>query len=430
MKKIILFLYVSIVQISFGQCIDLTVGQHISGDPLFRLDKGDIVQICPDSKIISFGGTTLYILNKVGFGSTLTYDFKMDNVYYSPKYGEIQINTDTKKFAISLISGNQGAWTYLNEADIQSQYEEEQKKIKEEINLKISIDKKTYSQIDQALNDDNIELAITKLNSLNYPKGYPRYNEFVKKQNEFLESEDLKIIDSIKLSLNKGEINNAIEEYSKLSVPDSNIKNLIQTAINSKTYEEVKTLSNDLSGRIIKDYSSLFSDLPNGQYSLSLDKKGVVTILDSTKSNPKQICTNKNYLIIDGFEFPINYEGKVIISSEYSRNNLEDSTRYIFAEKYKRKDLYVSVKGFYYAGKFGAPLSAKIVDKPQFISTKLGKNEVSIENLYLVQKKANGILINQSKLWQKDKSVPLKSGIGRKIVKSITAPIWIWFFIL
>ena len=112
MKKIILLLFVSTLQIAFGQCVDLTVKEHFAGDPLFRLESGDIVQICEDSKEISFGGTTLYILTQRGSGGTFIYEFKMDDVYYSPKYGEIQINTNTKKFGITLISGNQGAWTY------------------------------------------------------------------------------------------------------------------------------------------------------------------------------------------------------------------------------------------------------------------------------------------------------------------------------
>jgi hypothetical protein len=119
MKKIILLLFLSSLQISFGQCVDLTVKEHFAGDPIFRLESGDIVQICEDSKIISFGGTTLYILKATSVSaSTFIYEFKMDDVYYSPKYGEIQINSNTQKFGISLISGNYGAWTYFTEAEM------------------------------------------------------------------------------------------------------------------------------------------------------------------------------------------------------------------------------------------------------------------------------------------------------------------------
>ena len=119
MKKIILLLFASTLQIAFGQCVDLTVKEHFAGDPIFRLESGDIVQICEDSKIISFGETTLYILKTISVsGSTMIYEFKMDDVYYSPKYGEIQINTNTKKFGITLISGNNGAWTYFTEAEM------------------------------------------------------------------------------------------------------------------------------------------------------------------------------------------------------------------------------------------------------------------------------------------------------------------------
>jgi hypothetical protein len=112
MKKIILVFLLFTAQFAFGQCVDLIVNEHFAGEPLFRLESGDIVQICEESKEISFGGTTLYILTQRGSGGTFIYEFKMDNVHYSPKYGEIQINTNTKKFGITLISGNQGAWTY------------------------------------------------------------------------------------------------------------------------------------------------------------------------------------------------------------------------------------------------------------------------------------------------------------------------------
>lgn len=379
--------FIGFVKLSYSQCAELPIDKFIQGDPIFLLSEGDMVEICEDDKTISFGTKTFYIIDVKGYTGNFTYNFKLDNVYYSPKFGQLTVYPKTHIMAITLTSGQTGGYSYISKEVAENKQKDVDKKNAEEVNNRLAMDRTSYALIDISLEEGNFELMNSKINKLYYPQNYPRYNEFLKFQKEFLSEKDLKTIDSIKLNLNKGDINRAIEQYSRLSVPDSNIKNLIQTAINSNTKEELKAIPSDLLDKIIKDNSSSFNNITEGNYSLILNKEGIVSILDSTKSNPKQICINKSYLIVDGFEFPINYEGKVIISLEYSRNNLQDSTRYIFAEKYKRKDLYVSVKGFYYAGKFGAPLSAKIVDKPQFISTKAGKNEVLIENLYLAQKK-------------------------------------------
>lgn len=486
MKKLILFLFVSIVQNSFGQCVDLTVKEHFSGSPLFKLNKGDIIEICEESKTISFGTLDMYIMKKLLYGQTFVYEFKMDNVYYSPKYGEIQINTQTKKFGISLITGDQGAWTYYNEADMQKKILVEETKTDQAIGFKsfskgdnivlqgvydclsvkiegedspnsiplngfnfnnnnvsysnnkgfqvvsfVNVLTKNKKSSGLFSNNNDVILGEFELTSSELVLHYKENDKVLltsvftltKKIDEQKVQNDLRTIEKIKKLILDGLLEEAASEYGKLNFENLDLKLEIQQKINSTSFIDTKLMPKNFIDKIINDNYSSFVNLKDGKYTVNLSNTGKLNIVDSTQLNPKQICINKGYLIKDGFEFPINYEGQIIISTEQSKNSIKDSIRFIFAEKFKKKNLYISTKGDYYIGKYGAPLSAEIVQSQQLTSSEVEKNVVVIEKLYQVQKKANDITISQSKIWRKAETLPLKSGIGRKIFRTITTPI-------
>ena len=317
MKKIILLLFVSTLQIAFGQCADLTVKEHFAGDPIFRLESGDIVQICEDSKEISFGGTTLYILNQRGSGGSFIYEFKMDDVYYSPKYGQIQINTNTKMFGITLISGNEGAWTYFTAAEMAAKEAENQRiQIENQNRLdyqRLNADKSKYGDLDQALNANNPQIAKLIIEKLNFPKSYPRFDEFSEKLKKENEQQDVSTTQNINSYISNGNIEKAAQEYSKLNFQNRDLKTQIQSLLNDY-YSKEKTQVSEANLKLtIEENKAAFSRLENGKYNLLIDKTGNVTVENSTTISVKtaRISIKK----IEGFEVNIGSYGTIEVST-------------------------------------------------------------------------------------------------------------------
>lgn len=306
MKKIILLLFVSTLQIAFGQCVDLTIKEHFAGEPLFRLESGDIVQICEDSKEISFGGTTLYILTQRGSGGTFIYEFKMDDVYYSPKYGEIQINTNSKKFGITLISGNQGAWTYISETEIAANTakEAENQRIQIENQNKIdyqrlNADKSNYGAIDKALNANNLQLVKVSTEKLNFPAAYPRYSEYLKKETKEKDRLQKQQTEKIRIELEQKtkeiekKIQNSLEANDFLLAYET--YKTYKTNFNLSSYETV--LYNGLTDLYRKDTILLsneetFNFISSNQKALVNFKEGIYKFYFDTEGK----CLNNNQL--------------------------------------------------------------------------------------------------------------------------------------
>jgi hypothetical protein len=174
MKKIITTLSLFSTIFSFGQCVNLYVKKHYSGDPICLLSPGSSLEICEapgtacnNGGTITGGKCTYYIQNIRMSGDVITYEFGIDECtpyFYAPKYGELMVNTATKMFGF-LINGIIGTYSYYNqsemgtknaqekaERDIQSNALEKEKiesdqKLTTEINLAIS--KKEYFKANQ-----------------------------------------------------------------------------------------------------------------------------------------------------------------------------------------------------------------------------------------------------------------------------------------
>lgn len=172
MKKIFFIISILSSVYSFGQCVNLYVKEHIDGDPICRLSAGSALEIClgSDSKTINGGACTFYIQSSRMNGDVQIYEFGLDKstmYFYAPKYGELIINTKTKKFGFS-IDNNYGTYSYYSEAEMQKMNEldasnknklDEQKKLEDE---------NTIKQINKALEENKYFLAYNLLNDLSF----------------------------------------------------------------------------------------------------------------------------------------------------------------------------------------------------------------------------------------------------------------------
>jgi hypothetical protein len=121
MKKLIFLFSLLSSFSSFGQCVNLYIKEHLDGDPICRL-KGNKLEMCFDNRqTISGGDCTFYIQSTRMNGDVQIYEFGLDKTtpyFYAPKYGELMINTATKKLGIQ-IDDNWGSYSYYNEAEMQ-----------------------------------------------------------------------------------------------------------------------------------------------------------------------------------------------------------------------------------------------------------------------------------------------------------------------
>ncbi|MBL6871381.1 MAG: hypothetical protein ISQ95_02165 [Flavobacteriales bacterium] len=117
MKKLLFVLCLGLVGFTYSQdCVNLYVKNHFEGDPICRLSKGDVVEICENYKTINAGSFTFYIKKVITRNGNYIYELALDDSYYSGKIGELMINPRTKRFGFQ-INNNIGSYNYINEND-------------------------------------------------------------------------------------------------------------------------------------------------------------------------------------------------------------------------------------------------------------------------------------------------------------------------
>ena len=169
MDRILLSLTLLISSISFSQCVELYIAEHLSGDPICNLSNGKSLSICEETKEIYGCPQTFYIqrvyTNSNGF---YIYDFALDNIYYAQKYGELQINPKTQKLAIK-IGSSFGVYSYVNESQKAESHIDPvivEKNSTERLKIE---DEKTKSAIKRALDIKEYFIAMQLFGNFNYP---------------------------------------------------------------------------------------------------------------------------------------------------------------------------------------------------------------------------------------------------------------------
>jgi len=258
------------------------------------------------------------------------------------------------------------------------------------------------------------------------------YNEFEIKrkveQEERVRLNNLEIKSKIDIELESNNLINAVNLYNNWSTPEIEYKSKIQSAINKDT-TTTKSLSENQLSYIISKFSSYFMKQKLGTYNLYGRKDGTVQIKTSIDTSIQTIGKDKSLNSVGGFILPYSFESELIISETKSKVD-KDSIRYVFSDKFKRKDIYISKKGNYYIGKFGAPLSAERLNAPQFISDQVLKGNIELEALTKTEKKANNMVLGDKKSWELEKTIPVKKGTGRKVFRIVTSHIWGLFYVL
>ena len=143
MKKILInfFVLFSFITTSLAQCVNLTINEHIGGDPICNLYSGATLEVCYEDKTVTAGSCGTLYIKSVSGSSTQTFQLALDNVYWAPTYAELQINTNTKRLGF-VVGGSYGAYSYYNPADIEKQRaNEEAERMKQEA-IKRKEDKK------------------------------------------------------------------------------------------------------------------------------------------------------------------------------------------------------------------------------------------------------------------------------------------------
>ena len=151
----------------FGQCVNLYVKEHFSGDPICRLSSGSTLEICFDKKTVSGGACDFYILNVRNTSGGMNIDLALDNVSWAPKYAELMINTNTQNFGF-IIDNNSGAYSYYNEAEMKQMKDSDainKRKLDEQRKLE---DENTVNKINKALEEKKYFLAYNLLNDLSF----------------------------------------------------------------------------------------------------------------------------------------------------------------------------------------------------------------------------------------------------------------------
>ena len=182
MKKILSTFFLFQTMMSFGQCINLYVKEHYSGDPICVLTEGSKLEICEKpgtacykGGTITGGNCTYYIQNVRLSGDIITYEFGMDECtpwFFAPKYGELIINSRSKNFGFS-IDNSSAAYSYYNENEA-SKYREQQRinneaKAKDREKEKLLKDQQTTIQINDALSKKEFFKATFLYQNLNTP---------------------------------------------------------------------------------------------------------------------------------------------------------------------------------------------------------------------------------------------------------------------
>jgi hypothetical protein len=292
----------------------------------------------------------------------------------------------------------------------------------------IEEDEVTKTKVESYLNSNNLDAAITEFSKMHLVDRAlkSRIDNETEKRNL---DEDSKRITTIESLLSSNQVDLAVEEFKTLHNSNDNLKQKLQNAINQNYEKQSLIIQTDILNKIISDKNNSFAKFKDGKYSIVLNKEGLVTAESKESNSKSEICSNKTYLKKNGFEYPATYSGEVSISTDKNKVNAGDSIRYLVSEKYKKKDIYISRKGEFYLGRFGAPFTAEMCLKPSFYSEDVIENNINLEQLYTYTRIANGIKIEEGKGYFVEKTIVAKKGTGRKIFRIITCPIWGPFYL-
>ena len=431
MKKIITIILLFSSVFTFGQCVNLYVKKHYSGDPICLLSPGTTLEICEkpgtacnNGGTITGGRCTYYIQNIRMSGDVITYDFGLDECtpyFYAPKYGELIVNTATNKFAF-IANGRVGTYSYYSQQEMnlireQEKIEEEKKKL---------TDKLKHNEINDLFSKGKIIDAYSKMNELNAPQEYPNYSEVNNSYKKFLQNknevEDKKIKNDItKLLKSKNTILDAAKKYSTLNSSDVQLFKQINDSIEKYYGDETIEISKEKLEEIINLNKDNLKSLSNGKHKIIMNKYGVLTIQNhNIILNKFNQSESKNY---SNFVIPLNSQAEILITSDTTAINDAVIRKQTFDGCKIHKNIFG--KPFRYKFLKGSWIRAYYdLSQDGYAYQKSEKNEsLSKKDLVYVKKSnvnkyANSLLINTSEIDIVQKQEKLHNRIPKVIWRS------------
>ncbi len=364
MKKLIFLFSLLSSFYSFGQCVNLYIKEHLDGDPICRL-KGNKLEMCFDNRqIISGGDCTFYIQSTRMNGDAQIYEFGLDKTtpyFYAPKYGELIINTATKKLGIQ-IDDNWGSYSYYNEAEMQKirefekieneksileQKQNEEKERQERVRIekeKQEEDSKLTIQIINYLNENKLSDARYYVRKLNFPEKFPK--EYITK---LISKEDSVIIVEVSNSLKNGYPIEASLKFKSLSERNDNYSKyykIISDSLNRKFSKEYVELdaTNEIAKNYIIENKSKINLFKDGVHYIQFDQSGQALDLHNGLTNWTKVPQEN----INGFLIKKASKLKLNISTNSVRIDSQthaSTKRQVFTNKKGKK--FVSSYYFY-----------------------------------------------------------------------------------
>ena len=423
--KLIINLFLLLIVLNsenISACVELKVKRHFSGDPLFYLNDGSIIEVCDDEKTITFGSNTFYI-QRTGNGKNgeYLYYFSMDKGWNWPEVGFLMVTADLNACSIKI--HNQSA-IYGLYTPTEIKYEEQQKLIEEE--KKKRIDKIKHNEINDLFSKGKIIDAYSKMNALNTPQEYPNYSEVNNSYKKFVqnrnEEEDKKIKSEItKLLKTKNTILDAAKKYSTLNSGDVTLYKQINESIEKYYGDETIEISKEKLEEIISLNKDNLTSLSNGKHIIVMNKNGELTILNQNlKLNKFNQSESKNY---SNFVIALKSQAEIQIKSDTSA--IQDAV--IRSQTFDGCKIHKNIFGQPFRYKFlkGSWIRAYYdLSQDGYAYQKSEKNEhLSKKDLVYVKKSninkyANSLLINTSEIDIVQKQEKLHNRLPKVIWRS------------
>ena len=440
MKKILInfFVLFSFITTSFSQeCVEFEYESLLSGYDFINFSFNPTFKVCEEDKEINIGSETFYYTRgiKNHYGD-FYYAIQEARGYGWPEIGYVKIGASMNVVEIKFMNTTAKFSIISPEVRKKRQAIEElnrllqEEKRKETEKRKFHEDSLKYPEINALINQKKFFEAENKLKTLFFPNSFEKskliYEEvrLIKLQNE------RKVVIAIEASLNEKNTEIAIQKYNGLVLLKDSVKKQLTLRFIQQFHDSLVEGKKENLTAFIENATNknILSKKEDGKYEIIIGQNGE----KENGNENKLVLSSLTNSTIEYFSFivPIKTKYSFTINTNKQLKVHTDSIRYIFSEKFKRKTLYVSKKGDYYFNKFGAPLNAKMLNRPQYIDEEIKKYDINVEQLIRYSKVVNGIEITSYKQWEQEKVIKAKKGTGRKIIRIILSPIWGPFYLL
>ena len=254
-------------------------------------------------------------------------------------------------------------------------------------------------------------------------------NEIITIENQISSQQKEKKIKESEVFLLKNEISSkSIYNRSEFSEQHNDLVTQVKKGLESIVQGEFDFLSDEEANLIIQENIEQLRQLPDGKYDFIINNTGEITCL----TNPSIIINNSSSPIIkkrypESFAIPIG--GKLelnILTKTDGRIGENDSLEFHMSTRYKDRFLKKTTSGKYFLNGFGSPfISDPILNSKYVEDENVDDLLVPVYRKKIYDIMCNGQHIGIIEKAEKVEDVKVSKGTARKVIKLVTAPIWI-----